>query len=221
MNFDYTDEQQLLADSLRRFIDRAYAFETRRKIVASSDGYSREVWAQFADMGLLGLPLPAKFGGFGGSTVDLVGVMDAFGEALIVEPYLPTMMTARLVMRSGTPAQMEWLLPPIASGQLIMAFAHTERNARYNPSHVTATARKTETGYRIDGDKCVVLGAPSASMLIVSARTSGHDADRDGIGLFLIDATTPGVVMKSYRTLDELRAADVTFRNVAVPADAH
>jgi len=221
VNFDYTDEQQLLADSLRRFVDKAYDFEARRRIVASSEGYSREAWMQFAELGLLGLPLPLDIGGFGGSALDLLPVMEVMGEALVVEPYLATVgMASRFITLGGTPEQKKNVLPAIAAGTLTMAFAHTERNSRYDLAHVTLQARKSADGYRLEGEKCVVLGAPSAHMLVVSARTAGHERDVAGISLFLIDAATPGVAMRRYRTLDGLRAADIVFRDALVPADS-
>jgi alkylation response protein AidB-like acyl-CoA dehydrogenase len=221
VDFTYTEEQQLLAASIRRFVDRHYEFAARRRIVASDAGWSREVWAQLAELGLLGLPLPSDCGGYGGNAVDLISVMEAIGEALIVEPYLATVgLCARLVARGGTPAQRARILPAVAAGKLTMALAQTEKEARYNLAHVTTRARKANGGYRIDGDKRVVLGGPCADVLVVSGRVSGDVRDPHGISLFLVDATAPGVSLRCYRTVDELRAADIGFDNVGVPADA-
>src|SRR5512147_1259228 len=127
MNFDYNEEQQLLADSVRRFLAKDYDFETRRRIVASDAGWSAPVWATLAEMGVTGLPLPAEFGGFGGGAVDLMGVMEAFGEALVVEPYLATVLGARLLARAGDDAQKKALLPQVVEGKLRLALAHGER----------------------------------------------------------------------------------------------
>jgi len=143
MNFDYNEEQQLLADSVRRFLEKNYDFETRRKIIAG-EGWSPQVWATFAQMGLTGLPLPADHGGFGGGAVDLMGVMEAFGEALVVEPYLPTVMAARLIARGGSDAQKQAILPAVAEGRMKLAVAHDD------------TGR-------------AVLGAPVADKLVVTA----------------------------------------------------
>jgi alkylation response protein AidB-like acyl-CoA dehydrogenase len=220
MNFDYSEEQQLLAASVRRFVEKQYDFDTRKKIITSAEGYSRSVWAGLADIGLLGLPLPVDAGGFGGGAVDLLSVMEAFGEALVVEPYLSTVIGARFVARAGTAAQKQALLPPIVAGQLKMAFAQTENGARYNLAHVATRARKDGSDYVLDGDKRVVLHAPCADRLIVSARTAGGDADTAGISLFVVDAHAPGLTQNSYRTIDGMPAADITLRGVRVGADA-
>src|ERR1051325_6996367 len=139
MNFDYNEEQQLLADSVRRFLSEKYGFEKRKKIV-DGEGWSADVWKSFADMGLMGLPLPADHGGFGGGAVDLMGVMEAFGEALVVEPYVPTIVAARLVARGGTDAQKRAILPAVAEGRMKLAFAHDEKGARYRLDHVKTSA---------------------------------------------------------------------------------
>jgi alkylation response protein AidB-like acyl-CoA dehydrogenase len=220
MNFDPSEEQRLFAASIERFVARDYAFEARRRIVASHDGYSRDVWAAFAELGLLGVAIPAEHGGLGGSAVDLTSIMEAIGEALIVEPFLATAMGARFVARAGTPEQKNSLLQAVANGKLTMAFAHSEQGARYDPAHVATRARKAAAGFAIDGDKRVVLHGPSARMLVVSARIAGADTDPQGIGLFLVNTEAPGVSLASSRTLDELRAADISFDDVRVPADA-
>ena len=221
MNFDDSEEQQLLAASVRRFIEKQYDFETRGKIVASPDGCSATVWATLAELGLLGLPLPGDFGGFDGGAVDLMSVMEAFGEALVVEPYLATVgLGAQFIARVGNAEQKKALLPQIAAGELRLAFAQTERDSRYDLAHVATRASRSGNGYLLNGDKCVVLHAPCADSLVVSARTSGNVAERDGVSLFLVDAQAPGVTLNAYRTLDDLRAADVAFRNVKVDNDA-
>ena len=221
MNFDYNEEQRLLAESVRRFVAQEYSFEARRKIVASPEGYSARVWTSLADLGLLGLPISPDYGGFGGGAVDMMSTMEAFGEALVVEPYLATVgLGARIVARAGTQAQRQALLPAIAEGRIKMAFAQTERDARYNLAHVGLAARKSGAGYVLDGEKRMVLHAPCADQLIVSARAWGRVDEPRGVSLFLVDAKAAGVETRACRTLDELRAADITFKGVAVPADA-
>ncbi|MGI8896673.1 MAG: acyl-CoA dehydrogenase family protein [Casimicrobiaceae bacterium] len=221
MNFDYNEEQQLLAESIKRFVAKDYDFEAREKIIASHHGYSRDVWATFAEIGLLGLPFAPDFGGFGGGAVDMMSVMEAIGDALVVEPYLSTVgLGAQFVARAGTPAQQERILPAVVAGQLKLAFAQTEQGARYNLAHVSVRATKRNGDYGIDGDKCVVNDGPCADMLVVSARTAGGDTDANGISLFLVDTNAPGVALRSYRTLDGRRAADISFKGVTVPADA-
>jgi alkylation response protein AidB-like acyl-CoA dehydrogenase len=204
MKFDYSEEQQLVADSVRRFVAQDYAFEARRRIVASRDGWSRHVWAKLAEIGLIGLPFPADFGGFGGRAVDLMSVMEAFGDALLVEPYLQAVgLAGRLVVLAGSEAQKRELLPAIAEGRLVIAFAHGEEGARYDLAHVATQARKTGAAFTLTGLKRVVLHAPCADKLVVSARNG------PSVGLFLVDVNAPGVSMMPYVTLDEMRAADV------------
>src|SRR3974390_853543 len=203
MNFDYNEEQQLLADSVRRFLSKEYDFESRRKIVASEEGWSAAVWGQLAEMGLTGLPFSPDHGGFGGGAVDLMGVMEAAGDALLVEPFLPTLMGGQRVARAGSDAQKKAILPALVEGKLKMAFAHTEKGARYNLGKVGAQARKAGSGWEISGEKLVVLGAEAADKLVVSANTE------KGLSLFLIERNSCKV--KAYVTLDEQRAGDASL----------
>ncbi|MFT4101807.1 MAG: acyl-CoA dehydrogenase [Burkholderiaceae bacterium] len=221
MNFQYTEEQQLLADSVRRYVDKEYDFETRRKRLAAGDGCDPQVWAAFAEMGLLALPLPAEHGGFGGTAVDLIGVMEAFGDALVVEPYLPTVVLgARLVALAGSDAQKAEILPAVAEGKLKLAFAHGEADARYERAQVAAKAVKQGDGWALSGKKIAVLGAPLADKLIVSARTSGGASDEAGISLFIVDRQQAGVSLAAARTFDDARAADIELNEVQVPGAA-
>ncbi len=221
MNFDYSEEQQLLANSIKQFIVKDYTFEARKALLTSSMGYSEQVWATFAEMGLLGLPFANEFGGFGGNAVDLMPVMEAIGEGLVLEPYLATVgLGGQFIARGGSDAQKQAVLPALIEGRLKLAFAQTERGGRYNLAHVGVRAQKSGNGYTLDGEKCVVIHAPSADKLVVSARTAGNGADERGISLFLVDRTAPGVTLKTYRTADNLRAADVQFSGTTVPTDA-
>lgn len=221
MNFDYTEEQQLLADTLRRYLSNDYTFEARARIVASPSGWSESVWAALAEMGILGVPFPEEYGGYGGSTVDMMVVMEALGEALVVEPYLATVgLGGRFVARGGSPAQRTRILPALVQGTHRLAFAHSERGARYQLRHVGSRARRSGRGYVLDGEKRAVLHGAGAETFVVSARTAGGATDASGISLFLVERTTPGVTVKEYRTIDELRGADVWFSEVAVPEEA-
>jgi alkylation response protein AidB-like acyl-CoA dehydrogenase len=204
MNFDYNEEQQLLADSVRRFLAKDYGFESRKKIVASQDGWSPAVWATLAEMGLTGLPFSPDYGGFGGGAVDLMGVMEAAGEALLVEPLLATVgLGAQFVARAGSDAQKKAILPAVVEGRLKMAFAHTEKGARYNLSKVAVQAKKAGAGWDVTGEKFAALGAPAADKFVVSATTD------KGLSLFLIDKNSAKV--RAYVTLDEQRAGDAAF----------
>jgi alkylation response protein AidB-like acyl-CoA dehydrogenase len=208
MNFDYNEEQQLLADSVRRFLQKGYDFEARKKIVASHEGWSAQAWSTFAEMGLTGIPFSTDYGGFGGGAVDLMGVMEAFGDALVVEPYLATLMAGELVAKAGDANTRQQLLPAVVEGKIKLAFAHTEPGARYRLEHVKTAAKKSGEGWTIDGEKRAVSGAPMADKLVVSAKSP------EGIALFLVDASSAGLKMNSYRALDETRAADLIFANV-------
>jgi alkylation response protein AidB-like acyl-CoA dehydrogenase len=205
MNFDYNEEQQLLADSVRRFLAKDYDFDARRRIVASAEGWSAAAWATFAEMGLSGLPFPAEHGGFGGGAVDLLGVMEAFGEALVVEPYRPTVMAGRVVARSPLAGA---VLPAVIEGKARLAFAHAEKGARYRLDHVETVARKSGHAWLLEGEKAAVVGAPMADKLVVSARTG------EGIGLFLVERPA----LREFQTLDGMRAADVVLRNAKAAA---
>jgi len=221
MNFDLNDEQQLLADTIKRFVATHYNFDARAKIVSSPAGYSEDVWAAVAEMGLLGLPFGAEYGGFGGSTADLMIVMEAIGEGLLVEPYLATVgLGGRFVARFGTPSQREQILPALIQGKRKLAFAHTERGARYDLTQVALRARRKGDGWVLDGEKNVVLHGGCADTLVVSARTAGRETDPAGLTLFLVDRNASGVSVKESRTLDNLRVADVRFAGVEVQPDA-
>ncbi len=203
MNFDYNEEQQLLADSVRRFLAKDYGFEARKKIVDSKDGWSSGVWAQLTEMGLMGLPFSPDYGGFGGGAVDLMGVMEAAGDAMLVEPYLPTLMAGFAVARAGSDAQKKAILTAVVEGKLKLAFAQTEKGARYNLTKVDAQAKKAGSGWELTGEKFVVLGAPAADAFVVSANTD------KGLSLFLVKKES--VKVKAYVTLDEQRAGDVSL----------
>src|SRR5580704_1240908 len=221
MNFDLTEEQQLLADSLKRYLANEYSIDARAKIVDSPTGSSEAVWAAFAEMGLLGVPFAEEHGGFGGTAVDVMLVMEALGEGLVVEPYWVNVgLAGRLVARGGSVAQQKRILPELIQGKHRLAFAHTERAARYDLRHVATRAKRSGPGFVLEGEKRAVLHGASADTLIVSARTSGGDTDSAGISLFLVDRTAPGVTVKEYRTIDELRAADVWLSGVSVGAEA-
>ena len=211
MNFDLSEEQQLLADSIRRFIANDYGFESRQRIVASAAGCSAEIWTTLAEMGLLALPLPAEHDGFGGGAADLMTVMDAIGEALVVEPYLSTLIGARFVMRGGSAEQQKEILPAVASGAMKLAFAYLEDGARYDLGHVATTAKPSGDGWTLSGTKRVVLHAPMADRLVVSAK------GEKGIALFLVDCHSREggnpVPFKPYRTLENLRASDVELND--------
>lgn len=221
MNFEYSDEQKLLSDTLKRFLATGYNFDARAKIMASPAGYSEDVWAVLAEMGLLGVPFAEAHGGFGGTTVDMMIVMEAIGEGLLVEPYLATVgLGGRFVARGGTAAQQQRILPGLIQGKTKMAFAHTEPGARYDVAHVAMRAKKSGDGWVLDGDKRMVLHGGAADLLVVSARTAGGDRDERGLSLFLVERGAPGLTLTEYRTIDNLRVADLRFTGVPVAREA-
>ena len=221
MDFEYSEEQRLLSETLRRFLATGYNFDARAKIMASPSGHSEDVWAAIAEMGLLGLPFDEVHGGFGGTTVDVMLVMEAIGEGLLVEPYLATVgLGSRFVARAGTKAQQDRVLPALVQGKHTLAFAHLETGARYDLRQVGLRARRSGEGWVLDGDKRMVLHGGSADTLVVSARTAGGATDADGITLFLVPRSAAGVVVKDARTIDNLRTADIRLSGVGVGPDA-
>jgi len=219
MDFDLTDEQRLLKDSVDRLINDQYQFEQRKKYLTEPDGWGRDAWKQYAELGLLGLPFAEQYGGFGGGPVETMIVMETFGRGLVLEPYFATVILGGgLLRRAGTPAQQQALIPEIAQGKLKLAFAHVERQSRYNLADVATTARQDGADWVLDGAKSVVLHGDCANRLLVTARVSGNRRDRQGIGLFLVDPSATGVTRRGYPTQDGLRAAEVTLSGVRVPA---
>jgi len=221
LDFDYSEEQRLLDETVRRLVKDEYEFAQRKKYLAEPQGYSAALWAKYAELGLLGLPFAEEHGGFGGGGIETMIVMEAFGRGLALEPYLTTVVLGGgLVALAGSAAQKQAILPEIAAGGMMLAFAQGERHSRYDLAHIETAATSQDGGFVLDGHKSVVLQGGSAHKFIVSARTSGATTDKNGISLFLVDRDAKGVTVRDYQTVDGLRAADVTLRNVAVGADA-
>jgi alkylation response protein AidB-like acyl-CoA dehydrogenase len=215
MNFNYTEEQLALQDTLRRFIAKDYAFEHRRALAKSADGFDRAAWKTFADFGILALPFPEDFGGLDGTAVDTMLVMEMLGRGLALEPYLSTVVLCGGMIRDvGSQAQKEALVPAIAGGEMMLALAHHEAGGRYALDRVATTATAKGNGWQLDGAKAVVLGAPSADKFLVSTR------DGQGLSLFLVDAGAPGLTLRAYPTQDGARAADIKLAGVQVGPDA-
>ncbi len=221
MDFALTDEQRLLQHSVERLFADHYAFEARKRYGQEPGGFSRALWARYAELGLLGLPFEEAYGGSAGGPVETMIVMEQIGRALALEPYLATVVLGGGLLRlGGSEAMRAELIPQIAGGDLILAFAHAERQSRYDLADVAARARRDGAGFVIDGAKSLVLHGDSARKFIVSARLAGGQNDRAGIGLFLVDAAANGVATRGYPTVDGQRAAEVTFSGVRVPAAA-
>ena len=219
MDFDLSDDQRLLRTSVDRLITDRYGFEARKSFRAQPDGWSRAIWSQFSELGLLGMTLSEDQGGFGGGPVDVAIVMEAVGRGLVVEPFLSSVvMSLGLVRRAGSQDQVEQLAPSLLTGETTLAFAQIERQSRYALNDVMTEAKLDGGTWRLSGAKSLVLHGDSAGHLVVSARTNGEHRDRHGIGLFLVEAGAQGVARRGYPTQDGLRAAEITFdRAVAAP----
>src|SRR5436309_2580567 len=221
MDFDLSEEQRLLKESVDGLLTDTYDFDSRKKYGAEKGGWSKSVWAKLAEQGLLGLPFSEDDGGFGAGAVETMIVMEALGKALVLAPYLATVVIAGgFLRRGGSAAQKAAHIPGIIDGSKTFAFAQLEKNSRYDLNDVATSAKKKGDGYVIDGEKFVVLNGDNADTLIVTARTSGARRDTSGIGVFLVPADAKGVSRKGYPTQDGLHAADITFTGVEVGADA-
>ena len=221
MDFSFTDEQSMLRDSVASYLADHYDFDARRAAIKSTDGWRPQVWKAFAeDLGILGASFSEDHGGLGGGATEVMVVMEEFGKALVVEPYLGTVVIGGGFLNHGEPAAAGDLIGKIIEGKATFAFAYAEPQGRYTLSDLKTTARKQGTGYVLNGHKSVVVGAPWASHLIVTARTGGSQREAGGVSVFLVDKTAAGVITRDYPTVDGRRASEVTFENVSVPADA-
>ena len=221
MNFDLTEEQQMLQDSAARYVQKSYPFELRRARANDDGGFRRETWQAIADMGWLGVAVPEEYGGLGFSPVETGLVAEQLGRALVLEPYVACgVFPAALLVRAGEGGQRAALLEELISGEALFAVAHSERQARGTLDSVSTRAARSGDGWRIDGHKTLVVGAPVADRLLVVARTSGADGDPDGLTLFLVDPRGPGVGLVPTRLLDGTPAADIVFDGASVDGSA-
>ncbi|MEQ9397277.1 acyl-CoA dehydrogenase family protein [Haliea sp.] len=219
MNFEFTEEQGMLRDSVARFVQDSYDFDTRRKIAASDEAMSRANWQTFAELGWLSVPFAEEHGGFGGNPVDSMVMMEEFGKGLVLEPYLATVLLfGGLLQRGGTVEQQAELIPRIIEGGCLGAFAYLERQSRYELADIKTTASAQGDTLVLNGEKVVVFNGASADQLIVSARTRGEQSDSDGITLLLVPADAAGIERSSYRLMDGQLVANIVFKDVQVPA---
>ncbi|GAM99960.1 acyl-CoA dehydrogenase family protein [alpha proteobacterium U9-1i] len=219
MNFDYSDEQNMLRDSIAKWAAGEYDFDKRRAMLGSADAWKKN-WTTFAELGLLMAPLPEEYGGLGGGHIDIAVVMEEFGKALVVEPYVPTVVLgAGALKHAGSAAQKEEHLTAIAGGERIIAFAQAEPKSRWSLTDVTTSAKKDGAGFTLSGQKAVVLGAPQADHLLVTARSGGGQREAKGVSLFLVPKSAKGVTTRDYTNMDGTRASEVYFENVSVGAE--
>ena len=221
MDFDLTEEQAQLKDSVARLLKERYGFEARRALLASAPGFSRDMWASYAEIGLLGLPFAADDGGFDGGAADVMLVSELMGGALALEPWLATVVLGGGFLRHGGSAQQRAaLLPGVIEGRRLLAFAHTEAQSRYDLADCMTSARQQAGGWLIEGDKRVVLHGAAADFIFVTARTAGSRHDPAGISVFMVPADAAGVDRRAYAASDGTQAADIRFDQVSVAADA-
>jgi alkylation response protein AidB-like acyl-CoA dehydrogenase len=221
MDLTLNDEQRLLRESAERFVIENFTADHRRKMTNDPLGYSAAIWKQFAELGWLALPIGEEYGGLGGGAIETSLLMEAFGRGLVCEPYLSTIVIgAALVERCGSEAQKQEMLREISEGRLTLAFAHSERAARFDLAHVETTAREMPDGWRLDGAKIAVIDGGSASQLIVSARMAGNNGGTGNLCLFLVPPGASGVKLQDYSRLGGGRGCHLELRDVRLPADA-
>ena len=219
MNFELTDEQRMLADTLSRFLAQEYGFAMRERIACSAEGFDRTMWRRFGELGAIGTLFRAEDGGFGGTGDDIAVVFEHLGRGLVVEPFLAALVAGRAIALAGSNAQRAWLAPLI-EGQSVVSFAHGEPESRYELARVATTATLTRNGWRLNGTKAVVLFGEAADGFIVSARTSAAADAEHGISLFCVPRGTEGLALRGYALIDGGRGAELVLRDALVPADA-
>ncbi|MET3137096.1 alkylation response protein AidB-like acyl-CoA dehydrogenase [Undibacterium sp. GrIS 1.2] len=217
MDFSLTQEQQQFADAIKRWVAKDYNFEQRKHIIRSEAGVSDTAWSALAELGAMALPIPEAQGGFDGSAIDMLIVMQELGRGIVIEPYFATVLGAEFLKQAGSHAA---ILEQVAGGEVKLAAALAEKQSRHDLFDIVTIATKNADGFVLNGVKTIVLHGAQADHLIVSARSSGNQRDTTGISLFIVDAKAAGVSRRDYRTIDGYRAADIHFDQVQVPASA-
>ena len=221
MDFSYTDTQDMLRDTLSRFLSDTYDFETRNKMLHAEGGRDPGVWKALAqELGILSAPFAEEYGGLGGGAIENALIMEELGKVIAIEPYLQTVVIGGGALKAVGGAQADAVIPEIIAGNAIIAFAYAEPQGRYDLANLRTTAKKEGAGYVLNGHKGVVYAAPWATHLLVTARSGGGQRDADGVSLFLVEANTPGIVRRDYPTVDGFQASEIYFENVSVPAEA-
>ena len=216
MDFDFSDEQQLLRDSVARFVREQYSFDARKKLIAGGQAFSPPHWALFAELGWLAVPVPESCGGLGASAVDNAIILEEFGRGLVLEPWLPTLVLgAGAIAALGSEAQQTALLGRVIAGDLQLALGHFEAASRYDASAITSHATHHDAGWLLEGAKCVVLNAPAADLLLITAREPSG-----GIGVFVVAPDAPGLRLQPYRTMDGGTAAELRFTGLLLAPEA-
>lgn len=219
MDFTHTEERRLLSDTARRFLADKYTIATRHEVAQTEPGFSHELWASFAELGLIAALFAEQDGGFGGGGHDISVIFEELGRALVVEPFLPILLAGTAIAAAGSTDQ-RIILEQVIAGDCILAFAHGEPEGRYEYSHVATSVRPSDDGWVISGRKALVLNGDSADKMVVSARTAGATDEQDGISLFLMDTDQDGIEIRGYPTIDGFHAAEVELDNVLLPGSA-
>jgi len=221
MNFELSEEQKMIQQSVERFVQENYDLTNRVKICSEDPGYSKEYWSSMADLGWLGLAFDEEDGGFGGNQIDTLVLMEQFGKGLVLEPFLANIVLGGgIIKRAASPAIKESIIPSLMEGKLQITLAYAEEQSRFDIEDVATAAREEDGGFIINGKKSMVLNAESADKIIVVTRTSGSQVDENGISLFIVDASSEGVERQNFPTVDGLRASEITFEDVKVSSEA-
>ncbi len=221
MDFTYSETQIMIRDTLSRFLADTYDFDKRQKMLARDGGRDPAIWQALAqELGMLGAAFDEEHGGLGGGHLENAIIMEELGKVIAVEPYVQTVILGGGALKATGGARAAAMIPEIIAGNCIIAFAYAEPLGRYDLANLRTTAKKDGAGYILNGHKSVVIAAPYATHLLVSARTGGATRDRDGVSLFLVDANTPGIVRRDYPCVDGFAASEVYFENAAIPGDA-
>ena len=218
MDFTFNEEQTLIQGQVEQFIQRDYDWESRQSLISTDSGYSLDNWNTFAELGWLGISLSDDYGGFGGSSIDTMILMEEFGKGLVLEPFLETVvMCAELIDKAGTSEQKKDVLTSVVEGRIQLALAYAEPQSRFNLADVMTEAKLESDNFILNGFKSVVMNGPNANKFIISARTSGGQRDESGISLFLVDAEVSGLSSRDYQTVDNRRASELTLESVVIP----
>ena len=216
MNFEFSEEQNLLKESVQRWAQDNYSFDQRRVGADSENGFNDQHWQTFAELGWLSVPFDEQYGGYGGSIIDLAAVVQELGKVLVVEPFFPTVVLFGGVLQASADEEVKSdLIPQIIDGSLFGSVAIYEQQSRFDMSNVATTATAVGDGFQINGTKTLVLGGAYAKQLIVLARTSGEATDEQGLSLFLLDTASEGVTVNSYPLMDGQQVADISFNNAS------
>ena len=220
MNFELSEEQKMIQQSVERFVQENYDLTNRIKISSEDPGYSKDYWSSMAELGWLGLAFEEQDGGFGGNQIDTLVLMEQFGKGLVLEPFLANIVLGGgAIKRGASQAIKDSIIPGIMDGSMHVTLAYAEEQSRFDIEDVATSAREEDGNFIINGKKSMVLNAESADRIVVVVRTSGSQVDEDGISLFIVDATSEGIQRENFPTVDGLRASEVTFENVKVPSE--